>query len=155
MVAVKTAEASQVLEQLADTVDNAMSVGCSLGAIVEVVTNRITAQVRQQENDVPELPDPSDDYVLSPDGTVKIYNQIPPGMVLVPTAAERYQCSVRTIRDWANSGRVEIKGRLRGRAGGGGMILLSESELVTYMASPRDKGGRPKKSERHHNSQAY
>ena len=73
-----------------------------------------------------------------------IYDELPKGLIDLPTAGKKYGLNVRTIRGWVNKGKLEAAGRLRGPAPGGGYLVVSEDELLVHIAEPRSRG-RPKK----------
>ena len=75
-----------------------------------------------------------------------ILTELPEGLITVPDAGRKYGISRRTIQGWVRTGRLELCGRLRGSARGGGYMVVNETELVTYMNAPRNKGGRPRKT---------
>ena len=90
------------------------------------------------------------DYVEPPCGgfplpdDVPIYTELPDGLITVPEAGRKYGISRRTIQGWLRNGKIELRGRLRGSARGGGYMLVNEEEMVAYMNAPR-KMGRPAK----------
>ena len=62
------------------------------------------------------------------------YRAVPPGLILISTAARRYNRSANTISGWVRRGFLEEKGRLIGHGGaGGGWVLVDEAELVMLM----------------------
>ena len=93
--------------------------------------------------DAPETP-PEDagDVIYEP-------GDLPEGLIDLPSAAARYSdkygVSEDAMRKWVNRGHVAKAGRVRAPARGGGYIVVCESELVEFMAQPRNKGGRPRK----------
>ncbi len=89
-------------------------------------------------------PAPLGDNLLSDD--YPIFTELPEGFITVPDAGRKYGISRRTIQGWLRTGRLELRGRLRGSARGGGYMVVNETELVTYMNAPRNKGGRPRKT---------
>ena len=72
-----------------------------------------------------------------------IFTELPEGLITVPDAGRKYGISRRTIQTWIRTGRLELRGRLRGSARGGGYMLVDESDLVLYMNTPRRKGRPP------------
>ena len=74
-----------------------------------------------------------------------IFDELPEGMIDIPTAARKYDCPLGRIRNWVNRGRVKTYGRWKAPAPGGGYLFMKESDFVKYLKSPRHKGGRPKK----------
>ena len=73
---------------------------------------------------------------------VRIYTEVPEGMITAPQAARKYGLSRHTIQAWVIRGRIPMEGKLRGSARGGGFILLDEDKLVALIAYPPKRGGR-------------
>ena len=73
-----------------------------------------------------------------------IYTQLPEGLIEIRTAAQKYGRTAHTLRDWVERGLIQSRGRLRGRAPGGGFILISEQELIAFLENPPQRG-RPRK----------
>ena len=76
---------------------------------------------------------------------VVIYEKLPPGLIDLPTARDRYGKNIAAMREWVKKGHVRKVGLRRAPARGGGYIVVDEGQLVAYMNCPKDKGGRPKK----------
>lgn len=74
-----------------------------------------------------------------------VYDELPEGLIDLPTASLRYGIKRHTITMWLQRGRLQARGRLKGPAPGGGYVLIAEAELMAYMNAPRDRGGRPRK----------
>lgn len=74
-----------------------------------------------------------------------VYTELPVGLITVPDAAKKYEISRRTIQTWLRKNQLQQLGRLKAPARGGGYILVCETQLVEFMHSPRNKGGRPPK----------
>ena len=73
-----------------------------------------------------------------------IYDELPEGLIDLPTAAERYKRPRDTFRTWIRRGHIRAVGRLRAASPGGGYLVVRESELVAYFKAPRNPGGRPR-----------
>ena len=73
-----------------------------------------------------------------------VFDWLPAGAIDLPSASKKYGISRPLLRQWLVKGHVRFIGRLRGRARGGGVLLMEEDDLVAYMNAPRNKGGRPK-----------
>ena len=95
--------------------------------------NRHTNGVAHDHSDVPSDVEPP------------IYDELPEGLISLPSVTRKYGLRARTVQDWVKLGRINLRGRLRGPAPGGGYLVVSEAELVAYMNAPRNKGGRPRK----------
>ena len=143
MVGVKEREPAELLGQLQEAVSVAVTGGCTLGEIVDSVKDQlITEQQREAQE---RLDRQRGEYTLSSDGTTKIYFKTPPGLIDLPTAAEKYNRSVRTIQGWVYRGYLQKQALLRSKAPGGAFVLISEDELIAHMSAPPNKGGRHKK----------
>ena len=89
-----------------------------------------------------------DQYVIpgfEPD-TPPVYEQLPPGMIDLPSASIKYGINGPTLRAWVRRGYLEEIGRLKARSPGGGYIVVWEDDLVARINSPRRRG-RPKNPE--------
>ena len=75
-----------------------------------------------------------------------VYTELPPGLIDLPSAAQKYGLNQWTLRNWVRKGHLKMYGRLKGSAKGGGFILVRESELRLYKDMPKSKGGRPRKT---------
>ena len=140
---------STTTEELQSAIDQALRSGVDAEAIAHMVAERVKAHRVSDANDIvgvldaPETP-PEDagDIIYEP-------GELPDGLIDLPSAAARYSdkygVSEDAMRQWVNRGRVAKAGRVRAPARGGGYIVVCESELVEFMAQPRNKGGRPRK----------
>ncbi len=79
-------------------------------------------------------------------GLDTIYDELPEGLIDVPSAAAQYHVPRQTIQSWITAGKLSRMGRLRGRAPGGGYNVIAERQLLEIISRPKDKGGRPKKT---------
>ena len=75
----------------------------------------------------------------------RVYDELPPGAIDLPSAARKYELHPKTVHDWVEKGYVKSLGRLRGSARGGGFVIVRENDLMEYIHAPRKKGGRPPK----------
>ena len=73
-----------------------------------------------------------------------VYDELPPGLIDLPSAARKYGIPRRTIQTWIRTNKVRSCGRLKGSARGGGYLLVDEGDLVEYHGCPKSRG-RPKK----------
>ena len=113
------------LAVLESEIRDALADGVSLGELRELVSTLLAERRNHQT--------PSD---------VPIYQELPPGLIAINEAARKYQRSRRTFQAWIRRGLLELKGRLRAPARGGGKLVVSEAELVALMANP-PRPGRP------------
>ena len=83
---------------------------------------------------------------FEPDRELPIYETLPEGLIDLPTAAKKHGLSLRNMSRWVQKGQVKLQGRLRAPAAGGGYIVVSEADLLTYAHAPRNKGGRSRRT---------
>ena len=58
-----------------------------------------------------------------------VYDELPEGMIDVPSAARKYRRSTSTLRNWALAGRLRVVGRRRASAPGGGYLVFEEADV--------------------------
>ena len=76
-----------------------------------------------------------------------IYDDLPEGLIDVPTAVREYGISRSTLSTWRRQGKLHRRGRLRASAPGGGYNVFSREDVLRLISAPVNKGGRPKKRE--------
>ena len=113
-------------EALVRAVDGALAHGLTQEEIMALVQDRAQGAADQ-------------------DASARVYTELPDGLIDLPSAAEKYGLHRQVLRDWVLKGRLQIYGRLRGSAPGGGFLVLKESDVQTQIAAPKSKGGRPRK----------
>ena len=79
------------------------------------------------------------------DEGLPIFDELPDGLIDVPTASKKYFRSKSTLYQWIQRGYVTVVGRLKAPARGGGYLVIPESEIAAHVAKPVNKGGRPRK----------
>ena len=125
------------LERLGDAVAEALAEGVTQQELMGVVLTTVATYT-------PPMADEAEcEDFRGPD---TVYTELPPGLIDLPTAAQKYDLNRGTLRNWVTKGYLKRYGRLKGSAQGGGFILVSESELRLYMDMPKNKGGRPSKT---------
>ena len=75
-----------------------------------------------------------------------IYTELPEGLIDLPSAMTIYDGGRPRLRNWVKRGYLEIHGRLRAPAPGGGYIIVSKSELMEKLATGERSAGRPRKN---------
>ena len=135
-------------QDLISVIKPAMEAGKDAEAIADMVAERISDVVDLDDvvtmlAEAPSADTPPDD------GGVVIYDELPPGLIDLPSAAKRYDKTAGAMRMWVLRGHVAKVGLLKAPAKGGGYVVVRESDLVEYMNRPRNKGGRPKKGKLH------
>ena len=73
-------------------------------------------------------------------------DELPEGLVDLPTAVQEYGVLLTTLHAWIRRGKLIVHGRRRAPAVGGGYLVVSRSELQQLVDAPRSKGGRPPKA---------
>jgi hypothetical protein len=76
---------------------------------------------------------------------IRIYTELPPGLIDLPSAAKKYDSKVGRFQNWVNRGYLQVHGRLRAPASGGGYLVVNEADLVAQMALAATRRGRPRK----------
>ena len=134
MVQLDTRTLDAVLEQWRDVTQRALQAGVSEKVLHSMLTTEtIAAQDHHCETCSPDNYDPD-----------TVYAELPEGLITLPEAARKYNVNRRTIQTWLRQNHITSKGRLRGSARGGGFVLVSEDELVRYIATPKRIGRPPK-----------
>lgn len=123
---------SDTLDHLSVAINDALTSGVTTEEILTMV------QTAAQEATQTCLPGVSPE-----DRHCPIYTELPPGLIDLPKAAKKYGLNVRTVHHWVSKGHLVLAGRLKAPATGGGYLVVSESELESYMQNPRPRG-RPK-----------
>ena len=113
-------------------IGDALASGVSENEILSMVAT-VAADAEQ-----PELPGFEDEGL-------PIYTDLPDGLIDLSNAAKKYNCTPERFRRWVYRGYLEERGRLRGPGPNGGSIVVCEAELDARVASPPNRGGRPKK----------
>ena len=72
--------------------------------------------------------------------TEQIYDELPDGLIDLPTAAKRYGIPVKTLGMWVHRGKLPRRGRLKAKAAGGGYIVTEESAILHCRDNPRKRG---------------
>ena len=72
-----------------------------------------------------------------------VFDELPEGMIDLPSAAIEFGISRYTLRGWVEGKHIPVRGRLRGSARGGGFLILSKDDILKLKDSP-PKRGRPK-----------
>ena len=80
------------------------------------------------------------------DQELPIYTELPPGMIVLPSAARKYGCSRERVHGWVKRGVLQVHGRLKGAARGGGYLVVIEDDVKHILATIHEKGGRPRKT---------
>ena len=73
-----------------------------------------------------------------------VYAEAPPGMIDIATATRVHGIKPRTAYGWIDRGVLPVLGKIRGR--GGHRVLVCEQTLVRMATTPKNKGGRPRKT---------
>jgi hypothetical protein len=137
---------STTTEDLQRAVDRLLAEGADGAQIAEMVAERIIKYpMVENPTDIVDLLAAADTPPENEGVVIYEPDELPEGLIDLPTASKRYGVNNTTMRSWVAKGLVQAKGRLRAPAAKGGYVVVSEADLCTYMNSPRNKGGRPKK----------
>ena len=131
------------LDALSSAIIDALGSGISTKEILTMLSTAVAEQETEQRP-LPGFPEEGPDFVYD------VYDELPPGMIDIPAAAEKYGVPQSTMRQWVNKGQLHSRGRLRRGSPGGGSHIVSEQEVLALTSKPRNKGGRPRKHPRSH-----
>ena len=120
------------LDALNAALTDALGSGVTTRDILTMLSTAVAEQETEQRS-LPGFPEEGQDFV---------YDELPPGMIDLPAAAEKYGVPKRNIRAWVYRGRLQSYGRLRGSAPGGGFHIVSEEALEVELAKPVRRGRR-------------
>ena len=127
--------AGESLDHLGVAIGDALESGVSAKEILTM----LLAVASEQETEQPQLPG------FPPERQDSVFDELPEGMIDLPTAAEKYGVPKRNLQAWVYRGRLQSYGRLRGSAPGGGLHIVFEAALQAELAKPVTKGGRRRK----------
>lgn len=125
-------------EDLQVAIDQAISSGWTRDEIESLVAGRIVTLNELASETLVGVATPKDEGVV-------IYDELPPGLIDLPTASRKYGVKNATMRYWISKGHIKLAGRKKAPAAGGGYAVVCEDKLFDYIKAPRNKGGRPKK----------
>ena len=129
-------------DDLISAIDQALRSGIKAEAIADMVAERTIYHEVATPSDIAEFLDHHRDETPPNDAGAVIYDELPPGLIDLPSASRKYGIRVRTIRNWVNRGHLDKVGLLKAPARGGGYFVVDEAALVQYLDAPR-RGGRP------------
>ena len=130
---VQTAARSARLEGLSEAVLQALTAGASPTDLMATISATITDYQAKQ------LPM----FDMLPCDGETVFDELPEGMIDLPSAAIEFGISRYTLRGWVEGKHIPVRGRLRGSARGGGFLILSKDDILKLKDSP-PKRGRPK-----------
>ena len=129
-------------EDLQGAIDRALTEGRD----DEGVTQAINRMVAERIVTLNELASQTLTTTTPPeDEGVVIYDELPPGLIDLPSASKKYGIKNDTLRHWVYQGNVEMVARLKGPTPGGGYKVVKVDDLEAYIKAPRRKPGPPKK----------
>ena len=77
-------------------------------------------------------------------------DQLPEGLIDLPSACKEYGLNRGRLTMWLKRGRIPRLGKLKGAAPGGGFVVTSITAIEECLRSPPNKGGRPPKKTRYY-----
>ena len=134
---VQTAARSASLEGLSEAVLQALTAGASPTDLMATISATITDYQASRQESIPGL--------LTCDDAEVIYDELPDGLIDLPTAAQKFKLPTATLHTWLRKSHIHSRGRRRASAPGGGVLVLDEAEIAEYIVAPKPKGGRPRK----------
>ena len=135
-IMIQKTDATRVAEDLREILSTALSDGVGRGEIVSMVAT-IIADADVDESELAALAEERWEH--------PIYEEVPPGLIDLKTAAENFNCTIKQLQAWVKRGHIPSYGRIRGPARGGGYHLVKEKDVITRLAMPPNRGGRPRK----------
>ena len=124
---------SSLTEELRGAIDQALRSGMDVEAIAHMVAERaLTLNELATDTLAAETP-PNDEGAV-------IYDELPPGLIDLPSASKKYGIKVGTLRYWVHVGKLPRKGRLRAPAAGGGYIVTEDAMIPYCRDNPRKRG---------------
>ena len=131
----------EIADALARVMSDAFTHGLTtddIGAIAKMVAAQQPLDLDYSAQHAAELANGADD--------LPIYTELPEGLIDLPSAMMIYDGGRPRLRNWVKRGYLEIHGRLRAPAPGGGYIIVSKSELMEKLATGEKTAGRPRKN---------
>ena len=127
-------------------IDAALASGITAAEIQDMVAQRTAATTAYAGKVESTTTDPACLLDRNADGGERIYlpDEVPDGLIDLPTASRKYEIPVHTLRMWVYRGKLPHRGRVRDRAPGGGYILTEDIAIPYCRDNPRKSG--PKKS---------
>ena len=135
--AIRNGASQASLEHLEGALIDAFKSGATKDDILTVIELKVAEHETAFQDHMPGFPQDDRD---------KVYTKLPEGLIDVPTAAKKYNMATGTLRVWLRKGHLTLRGRLKAPATGGGYLVVHEAELAEYVAGPRNRGGRPRKT---------
>ena len=124
-------------DDLISAIDQALRSGIKAEAIADMVAERTSYHEVATPGDIAEFMDHhQDETPPEPEGAI-IYDELPEGLIDLPSASKKYKIPVGTLRSWVRRGKLPHKGRLRARSPGGGYIVTEEDVIVYCRDNPR------------------
>ena len=131
------------LERLGTAIAEALDEGVTQQELMGIVLTTVATYTTPMQMSLADEADCEDFQVPGPD---TVYTELPPGLIDIRTASQKYCLQTALLRAWVRKGRLSYKGRLKAPAAGGGYIVVDEEELTSYISAPKDRGGRPRKT---------
>ena len=125
----------RALNRLGEAVAEALDSGVSEEELQTMLKTAVAEHQTGHQTWLPGFPNEGQDTV---------YDELPPELVDLRTAASEYGCSIHRLRSWVHRGHIKSLGRLRGRAPGGGVHVVSREELMSKLAMPLNKEEDPR-----------
>ena len=141
---VELGKSSLTKQDLIGVIKPAMEAGADAEAIADMVAERISDVVDLDDAATLMAEAPSAEQPPEDEGVV-IYDELPLGLIDLPSASRKYGCAIGRLRVWVQRGRLKSYGRLKAPSPGGGYIVVEKEALVALLNAPPSKGGRPRK----------
>ena len=137
------APANNAATGLRHALDTALACGITADEIQDMVAQRIIPDHSvASPADIIQALDDADPVTPNSGASEVIYrpDEVPPGLIDLPSAARKYGIKVHTLRMWTYLGKLPNRGRVLARAPGGGYILTDEAAIPYCRDNPRKRG---------------
>ena len=136
----------QATDELRSAIDQALRSGIRAEAIADMLAERTIYHEVATPSDIAEFLDHHQDETPSePEGAV-IYDELPPGLIDLPSASKKYGINLKTATGWLRRGRIPRMGRIRAPGRGDGYNVTCETASAEMARLPKNYGGRPRKT---------
>jgi hypothetical protein len=136
----------QATDELRSAIDQALRSGIKAEAIADMVVERTIYHEVATPSDIIEFLNHHQDKTPPDDEGAVIYDELPPGLIDLPSASRKYGVNLKTATGWLKRGRIPKMGKLRAPGPGGGYNLTCETAFKEMAGLPKDHGGRPRKT---------
>ena len=110
-----------------------------------MIADRIIYHEVATPSDIVEVMAHHDDETYPTEERYVVYQDVPAGLIDLPSAARKYGVNLKTAGGWLRRGLIPRMGKLRAPGPGGGYNLTCETAFAGMARLPKNYGGRPRK----------